>query len=261
MATAPKFGYGKSYSLGDADVSLKVGGREIPLVRDDVQTVMFPKGSFHTTEKINPGEKMEVHVSAQGFKAVSATTVKPSEVKPFRSEAMKITRNISAAFKVFGDVIDGSPQEMKLYNYTIFEWLDDKYGKQWIQDVRKEVVGYGTWVLYQDAVPYLLCQTKPIFNGRSSTSTGRSDIDFSFWVIQHMEVEEPYRISGHVTVRVLLSEEGEILDIDDIGRIPYTYLSAAFIRAMRTAPKWTPGYHNGKPCKVLMTIPVHIDFR
>ena len=89
MATAPKFGYGKSYSLGDADVSLKVGGREIPLVRDDVQTVMFPKGSFHTTEKINPGEKMEVHVSAQGFKAVSATTVKPSEVKPFKSEAMK----------------------------------------------------------------------------------------------------------------------------------------------------------------------------
>jgi hypothetical protein len=40
--------------------------------------------------------------------------------------------------KVFGDVIDGSPQEMKLYNYTIFEWLDDKYGKQWIQDVRKD---------------------------------------------------------------------------------------------------------------------------
>lgn len=75
--------------------------------------------------------------------------------------------------KVFGDVIDGSPQEMKLYNYTIFEWLDDKYGKLWIQDVRKEVVGYGTWVLYQDAVPYLLCQTKPIFNGRSEIATQR----------------------------------------------------------------------------------------
>ena len=163
--------------------------------------------------------------------------------------------------KVFGDVIDGSPRDLKLYNYTIFEWLDDKYGKGWIKDVRKEVVGYDRWVLYQDAVPYLLCQTKPIFNGRSSTTTGRSDIDFSFWVIQHMEVEESYRIPGSVTVRVLLSEEGEILDIDDIGRIPNTYLSAAFIRAMKTAPKWTPGYHNGKPCKVLMTIPAHIDFR
>ena len=163
--------------------------------------------------------------------------------------------------KVFGDVIDGSPRDLKLYNYTIFEWLDDKYGKGWIKDVRKEVVGYDRWVLYQDAVPYLLCQTKPIFNGRRSTITGRSDIDFSFWVIQHMEVEESYRIPGSVTVRVLLSEEGEILDIDDIGRIPNTYLSAAFIRAMKTAPKWTPGYHNGKPCKVLMTIPAHIDFR
>lgn len=163
--------------------------------------------------------------------------------------------------KVFGDVIDGSPRDLKLYNYTIFEWLDDKYGKGWIKDVRKEVVGYDRWVLYQDAVPYHLCQTKPIFNGRSSTITGRSDIDFSFWVIQHMEVEESYRIPGSVTVRVLLSEEGEILDIDDIGRIPNTYLSAAFIRTMKTAPKWTPGYHNGKPCKVLMTIPSHIDFR
>ena len=163
--------------------------------------------------------------------------------------------------KVFGDVIDGSPHDMKLYNYTIFQWLDDKYGKQWIQDVRKEVVGYSTWVLYQDAVPYLLCQAKPTFNSGSNTTTGRSDIDFSFWVVQHMEVEEPYRISGSVTVRVLLSEEGEILDIDDIGRIPNTYLSAAYIRTMKTAPKWTPGYHNGKPCKVLMTIPAHIDFR
>ena len=163
--------------------------------------------------------------------------------------------------KVFGDMIDGSSRDMKLYNYTIFEWLDEKYGKGWIKDVRKEVVGYDRWVLYQDAIPYLLCQTKPIFNGRSSTITGRSDIDFSSWVIQHMEVEESYRIPGSVTVRVLLSEEGEILDIDDIGRIPNTYLSAAFIRTMKTAPKWTPGYHNGKPCKVLMTIPAHIDFR
>lgn len=163
--------------------------------------------------------------------------------------------------KVFGDVIDGSPQELKRYNYAIFEWLDEKYGKGWIKDVRKEVVGYDRWVLYQDAVPYLLCQIKPTFNGGTQTATGRSDIDFSFWVIQHMEVEEPYRIPGRVTVRVLLSEEGEILDIDDIGRTPNTYLSAAFIRTMRTAPKWTPGYHNGKPCKVLMTIPAHIDFR
>ena len=163
--------------------------------------------------------------------------------------------------KVFGDMIDGSPRDLKLYNYIIFEWLDDKYGKGWIKDVRKEVVGYDRWVLYQDAVPYHLCQTKPIFNGRSSTITSWSDIDFSSWVIQHMEVEESYRIPGSVTVRVLLSEEGEILDIDDIGRIPNTYLSAAFIRTMKTAPKWTPGYHNGKPCKVLMTIPSHIDFR
>ena len=90
--------------------------------------------------------------------------------------------------KVFGDMIDGSPQELKRYNYAIFEWLDEKYGKGWIKDVRKEVVGYDRWVLYQDAIPYLLCQTKPIFNGRSSTTTGRSDLDFSFWVIQHMEV-------------------------------------------------------------------------
>lgn len=55
--------------------------------------------------------------------------------------------------------------------------------------------------------------------------------------------------------------KGEILDIDDIGRNPNTYLSAAYIRTMKTAPKWTPGYHNVKPCKVLITIPAHIDFR
>ncbi len=126
---------------------------------------------------------------------------------------------------------------------------------------KEDSVGLAKKALYQDAIPYMLCQTKPTFNGGTDTATGRSDTDFAFWVIQHMEVEEPYRISGRVTVRVLLSEEGEILDIDDIGRTPNTYLSAAFIRTMKTAPKWTPGYHNGKPCKVLMTIPAQIDFR
>lgn len=229
-----------------------------------VSPVSFAQGVTRIiTESVPVSEKYSVESAKKALENGTAelvATCGTSLILNSRQDNL-FKEKYGIGIKVFGDVIDGSPQEMKLYNYTIFEWLDDKYGKQWIQDVRKEVVGYGTWVLYQDAVPYLLCQTKPIFNGRSSTSTGRSDIDFSFWVIQHMEVEEPYRIPGRVTVRVLLSEEGEIHDIDDIGRNPNTYLSAAYIRTMKTAPKWTPGYHNGKPCKVLITIPAHICFR
>ena len=157
-------------------------------------------------------------------------------------------------FSVMGDVVDGSLKEMKRYNYTIFKWLDDKYGKEWINEIRTDVVGFDKWVLYQDGIPYVLCETKPTFNGGTFS-------DFTVWVINHMEVEEQYIISGSVLLRALLSEDGDIIDVDDIGRLSYSPLTDAFIQAMMNAPKWTPAYNKGVPCKVILNIHVNIDYR
>lgn len=156
-------------------------------------------------------------------------------------------------YEIKGDGLDGTPREMKNYNYTIFVWLEEKYGKGWLNDVRKDVVGYDKWVLYQDAIPYILCSTKPTFNGGTVS-------DFTVWVINHMEVDEKDKISSSVLVRVLLSEEGEVIDVDDIREVP-SLLTNPFIKAINKAPKWSPAYNDGKPCKVILQLPVHIDFR
>ena len=83
IATAPKFGYEKSRILSDVNVTLKAGGREIPLSNADVAVEMFPKGAFYTTEKIPGGQTLEITVSGAGFDPVRATTFKPHDLKPF----------------------------------------------------------------------------------------------------------------------------------------------------------------------------------
>ena len=84
IATAPKFGYGESRILSDMNVTLKAGGKEIPLSNAGVEAELFPKGAYYTTERIPGGQTLEIEVSGQGLAPVVATTVKPQEVRPFR---------------------------------------------------------------------------------------------------------------------------------------------------------------------------------
>ena len=83
IATAPKFGYEDSRVLSDVNVTLRAGGRDIPLSNAEVATDMFPKGAFYTTERIEGGQTLEITVSGGGFEPVTATTFKPADLKPF----------------------------------------------------------------------------------------------------------------------------------------------------------------------------------
>ena len=83
IATAPKFGYDESRVPSDMDVTLKAGGREIPLTNAGVEVEMFPKGAYYTTEKIEGGQTLEITVAGGGFKPVRAITYKPKDIKPF----------------------------------------------------------------------------------------------------------------------------------------------------------------------------------
>lgn len=171
----------------------------------------------------------------------------PSQTRDFKEK-------YGVGYAVFGDMIDGTPQEMRLFNYAIFKWLDENYGMRWVKDVRKDVTGLDKWVLYQDAIPYSQCDNKPSFNGGSID-------DFNYWVINHMELDENKKVPGCVTVRVLLSEDGEVIDVDDIGILMYSSLTHAYIEAIKKAPKWTPASHERNPCKVILSIRSDIDFR
>lgn len=83
IATAPKFGYEDSRVLSDVYVTLRAGGRDIPLSNAEVATDMFPKGAYYTTERIEGGQILEINVSGGGFEPVTASTFKPADPKPF----------------------------------------------------------------------------------------------------------------------------------------------------------------------------------
>ena len=163
-------------------------------------------------------------------------------------------KKYGVGYDVLGDTVDGTPQERCLFNYVIFAWLDEKYGTEWVKDVRKDVVGLDRWILYQGAVPYSQCDDKPTFEGGTLN-------DFNIWVINHLELDESERVSGSVTVRILLSEDGEVLDVEDMGLLTYSPLTHAYMEAVKKAPRWTPASHGGAPCKVVLSIRSSIDYR
>ena len=107
---------------------------------------------------------------------------------------------------------------------------------------------------WPDAIPYHLVDTKPTFEGMTWEF-------FSSWVINQMKVKEEDKISGTVRLRILLSEDGKVIDVDDFGKADDSPLTEAYIKAVMESPPWTPAIHQGKPCQVKMTIVTHIDYR
>ena len=168
----------------------------------------------------------------------------------------KFKKKYGVGYYDFGDLLQCSYRDMRAYNEVIFEWLNQHYGKKWQKDVRPDVVGLGKWLLYQDAIPYSQVESKPTFNGGSIN-------EFSKWVnaralVEEMK-EEQLSVSSKVKIDILLSEEGEIIDIDNRGLD--TAVSRAFIKAIRQAPRWSPGLQDGVPCKVYIQFYAIVDFR
>ena len=168
----------------------------------------------------------------------------------------KFKKKYGVGYYDFGDLVECSHQEMRAFNEVIFEWLTQLYGKKWQEDVRPDVAGLDKWLLYQDAVLYSKAEFKPTFNGGTIN-------EFSKWVNAHVVleegIEEQYMVSTKVNINILLSEEGEIIDIENRGLD--TAVSRAFIKAIRQAPKWSPGSQNGVPCKVYIPFFSIVDFR
>ena len=64
-------------------------------------------------------------------------------------------------------------------------------------------------------------------------------------------------IHGRVMIRVVITEDGSIQDIEILrGLSPE--LDEEAIRIIKSMPKWISGQHNGRPVKVFYTIPISI---
>ena len=49
-------------------------------------------------------------------------------------------------YNEFGCIAECSDEEMKEYNSTIFSWLDENYGADWLNEVRTDAVGFQEWI-------------------------------------------------------------------------------------------------------------------
>lgn len=100
-------------------------------------------------------------------------------------------------------------------------------------------------------IPFQLVDTKPQFEG--------GDVEnFQKWIserIIYSPIAKAKGISGRVTLSVIIDKEGNVGNVKVLrGLIPV--LDEEAVRVVKTSPKWTPGYLNGKAVNVNYTIPV-----
>ena len=145
-----------------------------------------------------------------------------------------------------------SEAEKVAYNYAMFQLLSRRYNRQWQEEVRPDVVGYKKWCLYQDTVPYERADEKPTFQGGTVN-------DFNLWVIVKMGLDENTPDPGFAHLNILLSEEGDVIDFDTLGN--KNEMMERYMDIVKEAPAWTPGSHNGQPCKVILSVGTSASYR
>ena len=102
-----------------------------------------------------------------------------------------------------------------------------------------------------EPVKYGLMETKPRFQDGDANS-------FSLWVNQHLHYPKEAwekKIQGRVTLQFVIEEDGSLTNIK-VLRGPDPILNNEAVKVVSQSPKWTPGYINGKPVRVVFNYPV-----
>ena len=66
--------------------------------------------------------------------------------------------------------------------------------------------------------------------------------------------------SGRVYVQFVVEKDGGIGQIR-VLRSPHPYLAQEAVRVVGIMPDWKPGYKNGKPVRVLFSLPVKFGLK
>ncbi len=97
----------------------------------------------------------------------------------------------------------------------------------------------------------------PKFNG------GDPKVEFPQWVYQNLHFPEEARkanASGTALVEFAVNPDGTISDIN-VQESPHASITEEIIRVFSESPLWTPAYLDGKPIKVVYTMPLAFRFR
>lgn len=63
----------------------------------------------------------------------------------YYSNDRKFENKYGVYFNDFGDTGPPSDVCIKKYNYYVFEYLIKTYGREWIKEMRKDVIGFSEW--------------------------------------------------------------------------------------------------------------------
>jgi len=140
----------------------------------------------------------------------------------------------------------------------ITEIKDKKLGNETIKgdpdaELTVEPVGTGTAaVVEEDNTVYNTAgiEVKPDFPGGMEK--------FYKFVLSNYQTPEEEGLKGKVYVTFVVEKDGSLTDIKVLRDIGYGTGKEA-IRVLKKCPKWTPGEQNGKPVRVLYSLPITIQ--
>jgi TonB family protein len=102
-----------------------------------------------------------------------------------------------------------------------------------------------------EPVKFSLLETKPRFQDGDANT-------FALWVNENLHYPKEAmekKIQGRVTLQFVIEEDGSLTNVK-VLRGPDPILNDEAVRVISRSPKWTPGYVNGKPVRVVFNYPV-----
>ena len=99
-------------------------------------------------------------------------------------------------------------------------------------------------------------ETKPMFLNSPDPRTFMER-----WVYQYLKYPKyamDNGIQGRVLVDFIINEKGEVQDVK-VSRGVHSVLDDEAVRVISASPKWKPGRHRGKKCKVALTVAVEFQ--
>ena len=102
-----------------------------------------------------------------------------------------------------------------------------------------------------ETVAFSLAETKPRFEGGDANS-------FARWVNQNLKYPQEAvekKLQGRVTLQFTVEKDGSVTDVKVLRGID-PILDAEAVKVVSQSPKWTPGYVDGKPVRIIFNYPV-----
>lgn len=102
-----------------------------------------------------------------------------------------------------------------------------------------------------DTVPvnqvFTAVEKEPQFPGDFGAYLGRN--------IRYPAVDKDHNVQGKVFIQFIVEKDGSLDDFK-VLRAPSETLGDESVRVLSISPKWIPGYQNGKPVRVMYTVPI-----